>query len=276
MTTTAVIVFLFGLCIGSFLNVCIHRLPQGQSVVRPRSRCPKCKKPIAAYDNIPVLSYLLLRGRCRNCRARISAQYPLVELLTGLALLMVYFWFDLSTAGLKAALFSAAMIVLVFTDLHHRKLPDRVTLPGIGIGLVFALWLPIGDNTSTLLWRWVTGNYPAAVSASVVNALLGAAIGAGILYGLGELWYRLRGVEAMGLGDVKMMAMVGVFLGPKLTTLTLLLGSLAGSLLGSLFILLARKDTKYELPFGSFLGAAALVALFWGDTLVSLYMGLFP
>jgi len=276
MATTAVIVFLFGLCIGSFLNVCIHRLPHGESVVRPRSRCPHCKKPIAAYDNIPVLSYLLLQGRCRNCRARISARYPLVELLTGLVLLMVYYWFDLSVAGLKAALLAGAMIVLVFTDLHHRTLPDRITLPGIGVGLLFALWLPIEDNTATLLWRWVSGNYPPAVSASAVNALLGAAIGAGILYGLGELWYRLRGVEAMGLGDVKMMAMVGVFLGPKLTMLTLLLGSLAGSLLGSLFILLARKDTKYELPFGSFLGVAALVALFWGETLVELYMGLFP
>ncbi len=276
MATTAVIVFLFGLCIGSFLNVCIHRLPQGQSVVRPRSRCPNCGKPIAAYDNIPVLSYVLLGGRCRNCRARISARYPLVELLTGLTWVLAYLSFDLSVAGLKAALLASAMIVLVFTDLHHRTLPDRITLPGIGVGLVFALWLPIEDNTAALLWRWVSGAYPPGVAASVVNALLGAALGAGILYGLGELWYRLRGVEAMGLGDVKMMAMVGVFLGPKLTTLTLLLGSLAGSLLGSLFILLARKDTKYELPFGSFLGVAALVALFWGETLIEFYMSLFP
>lgn len=276
MATTAVIVFLFGLCIGSFLNVCIHRLPQGQSVVRPRSRCPNCGKPIAAYDNIPVLSYVLLGGRCRNCRARISARYPLVELVTGLTWVLAYLSFDLSVASLKAALLASAMIVLIFTDLHHRTLPDRITLPGIGVGLVFALWLPIEDNTAMLLWRWVSGAYPPTVTASVLNALLGAALGAGILYGLGELWYRLRGVEAMGLGDVKMMAMVGVFLGPKLTTLTLLLGSLAGSLLGSLFILLARKDTKYELPFGSFLGVATLVALFWGETLIELYMSLFP
>ena len=276
MATTAVIVFLFGLCLGSFLNVCSHRLPQGQSVVRPRSRCPNCKKPIAAYDNIPVLSYLLLLGRCRSCRARISPQYPLVELLTGLAMVMVHLSFDFTVAGLKAALLVSAMIVLVFTDLHHRTLPDRITLPGIVVGLLFALWLPIEDNTAALLWRRLTGDYPPVVAASLVNALLGAAIGAGILYGLGELWYRLRGVEAMGLGDVKMMALVGVFLGPKLTTLTLLLGSLAGSLLGSLFILLARKDAKYELPFGSFLGAAALVALFWGELLIELYMGLFP
>ena len=275
MATTA-IVFLFGLCIGSFLNVCIHRLPQGQSVVRPRSRCPKCGQPIAAYDNIPVLSYVLLRGRCRHCRARISPQYPLVELLTGLVWVLAYLSFDASAAGVKAALLASAMIVLMFTDLHHRTLPDKVTLPGIVVGLLFALWLPIEDNTATLLWRWATGGFPPMMAASVVNAILGAAIGAGILYGLGELWFRLRGVEAMGLGDVKMMAMVGVFLGPKLTTLTLLLGSLAGSLLGSLFILLARKDAKYELPFGSFLGAAALVALFWGEPLIELYTGLFP
>ena len=272
----SILIFLFGLCVGSFLNVCIHRLPQGQSVVRPRSRCPRCGHAIAAYDNIPVLSYLVLRGRCRNCRARISPHYPLVELLTGLTLLLVYDSFDLSIAGLKAALLASALIVLVFTDLHDRILPDRITLPGIGVGLLFALWLPIDDNTAALLCRWLAGDYPPAVTASLVNALLGAALGAGILYGLGELWYRLRGVEAMGLGDVKMMAMVGVFLGPKLTMLTLLLGSLAGSILGSLFILLARKDAKYELPFGSFLGVAALVALFWGTLLIELYMSLFP
>ncbi|HXE74169.1 MAG TPA: prepilin peptidase [Candidatus Xenobia bacterium] len=275
MATTA-IVFLFGLCIGSFLNVCIHRLPLGQSVVRPRSRCPKCSNPIAAYDNIPVLSYVLLGGRCRHCRTRISPQYPLVELLTGLVWALAYVSFDLTLAGLKAALLASAMIVLVFTDLHHRTLPDTVTLPGIGVGLLFAIGLPIEDNTATLLWRWVTGGFPPTVAASVVNALLGAAIGAGILYGLGELWFRLRKVEAMGLGDVKMMAMVGMFLGPKLATLTLLLGSLAGSLLGSLFILLARKDAKYELPFGSFLGAAAIAALFWGEPLIDLYTSLFP
>ncbi len=268
-------VFLFGLCVGSFLNVCIHRLPKGQSVVTPRSRCPGCGQPIAAWDNVPLLSYLILRGRCRNCRALISIQYPLVELLTGLALLMVYIRFDISSEGLKAALLACALLALVVTDLRERLLPDRITFPGMAVGFLFALWIPVGDGLAALLGRWLGIALPP-LALSLGDALLGAALGAGILFGLGEVWFRLRGVEAMGLGDVKMMAMVGLFLGPKLTMLTLLLGSLAGSLLGSLFILLARKDTRYELPFGTFLGAAALVALFWGDRLIAAYLEFLP
>ncbi len=268
-------IFIFGLCVGSFLNVCIHRLPKGQSVVTPRSRCPGCGRPIAAWDNVPLLSYLLLRGRCRNCRAPISIQYPLVEVLTGLAALMVYVRFDISVAGLKALLLACALIVLIVTDLRERLLPDRVTFPGMAVGLLFALWIPVGDGLAALLGRWLGFTLPPLV-ASLGDALLGAALGAGILFGLGELWFRLRGVEAMGMGDVKMMAMVGLFFGPKLTMLTLLLGSLGGSILGSLFILLARKDTRYELPFGTFLGAAALVALFWGAGLIAAYLALLP
>jgi leader peptidase (prepilin peptidase)/N-methyltransferase len=268
-------VFIFGLCVGSFLNVCIYRLPKGQSVVTPRSRCPGCGKPIAAWDNVPLVSYLLLRGRCRQCRAPISAQYPLVELVTGLALLLVYAHYDISREGLKAGLLACSLIVLIVTDLRERLLPDRVTFPGMAVGVLFALWIPVGDGSAALLGRWLGVALPT-VALSLGDALLGAALGAGILFGLGELWYRLRGVEAMGLGDVKMMAMVGLFLGPKLTMLTLLLGSLGGSILGSLFILLAKKDTKYELPFGTFLGAAALVALFWGAELIAAYLALLP
>jgi leader peptidase (prepilin peptidase)/N-methyltransferase len=268
-------VFIFGLCVGSFLNVCIYRLPKGQSVVTPRSRCPGCGKPIAAWDNVPLVSYLLLRGRCRQCRAPISVQYPLVELVTGLALLLVYAHYDISREGLKAGLLACSLIVLIVTDLRERLLPDRVTFPGMAVGVLFALWIPVGDGSAALLGRWLGVALPT-VALSLGDALLGAALGAGILFGLGELWYRLRGVEAMGLGDVKMMAMVGLFLGPKLTMLTLLLGSLGGSILGSLFILLAKKDTKYELPFGTFLGAAALVALFWGAELIAAYLALLP
>ncbi|MCI0402413.1 MAG: prepilin peptidase [Acidobacteria bacterium] len=268
-------IFIFGLCVGSFLNVCIHRLPKSQSVVTPRSRCPGCGRPIAAWDNVPLLSYLLLRGRCRNCRVPISIQYPLVELLTGLSALMVYVRFDMSVAGLKAMLLACALLVLIVTDLRERLLPDRITFPGMAVGLLFALWIPVGDGLAALLARWLGFMLPP-LAASLGDALLGAALGAGILFGLGELWLRLRGVEAMGMGDVKMMAMVGLFFGPKLTMLTLLLGSLGGSILGSLFILLARKDTRYELPFGTFLGAAALVALFWGEQLISAYLTLLP
>ena len=269
-----VLSFLFGLCVGSFLNVCIHRLPQGQSVVRPRSRCPKCDTPIAAYDNVPLLSFALLRGRCRKCRAPVSPLYPAVELLTGLVFLLVFLRFGFTAEGLKAVLLASALLVLVFTDLRDRLLPDAVTFPGMAAGALLALWVPVGDGTAAALLRLAGVFDPHAAIASVGDALLGALLGGGLLYALGEAWQRLRKVEAMGFGDVKMMAMVGLFFGLKLTVLTLLLGSLVGSLVGGLYILLARKGTQYELPLGSFLGLAALVALFWGDLLVNVYLGL--
>ncbi len=265
-----------GLTIGSFLNVCIHRLPKGESIVHPRSRCPHCGRMIAAYDNVPVLSYLWLRGRCRHCRSRISPFYPLIELLTGLTFLLVYHRWGISPPAVKAVLLASALIVLIFTDLRERLLPDRITFPGIAAGFLFALWLPLEDGTAALLLRLLGGTNLPAVLLSVADALLGALLGAGLLFALGEIWYRLRRVEAMGLGDVKMMGMVGLFLGIKLTVLTLLLGSLLGSLLGGLFLLLAGKDTRYELPFGTFLGVAALIALFWGPQLVASYLSLFP
>lgn len=270
----AAIIFVFGLALGSFLNVCIYRLPRGESVVRPRSRCPNCGRPIAAYDNIPLVSYLLLRGRCRECRAPIAALYPLVEGITALALVVAYLRFGLTPTALKAGVLAAALIVLTFTDLRERLLPDAVTLPGIVVGLLFALWVPVADGTAALLLRSLNVSGLPPLWLSVADALLGALLGAGLLYVLGEVWYRLRKVEAMGLGDVKLMAMVGLFFGVKLTLLTLLLGSLVGSLLGGLFILLARKGTQYELPLGTFLGLAALVALFWGQPLVEAYLGL--
>ncbi len=268
--------FMVGLTIGSFLNVCIHRLPKGESIVHPRSRCPHCGRMIAAYDNVPVLSYLWLRGRCRHCHSRISPFYPLIELLTGLTFLLVYHRWGISPPAVKAVLLASALIVLTFTDLRERLLPDRITFPGIAAGFLFALWLPLEDGTAALLLRLLGGPNLSAVLLSVADALLGALLGAGLLFALGEIWYRLRRVEAMGLGDVKMMGMVGLFLGIKLTVLTLLLGSLLGSLLGGLFLLLAGKDTRYELPFGTFLGVAALIALFWGPQLVTSYLSLFP
>ena len=268
--------FVVGLTIGSFLNVCIHRLPKGESIVHPRSRCPHCGQMIAAYDNVPVLSYLWLRGRCRHCRSRISPFYPLIELLTGLTFLLVYHLWGISPPAVKAVLLASALIVLIFTDLRERLLPDRITFPSIAAGFLFALWLPLEDGTAALLLRLLGGTNLPAVLLSIADALLGALLGAGLLFALGEIWYRLRRVEAMGLGDVKMMGMVGLFLGIKLTVLTLLLGSLLGSLLGGLFLLLAGKDTRYELPFGTFLGVAALIALFWGPQLVASYLSLFP
>lgn len=266
--------FLFGLAVGSFLNVCIVRLPAGESVVRPRSHCRHCHAPIAPYDNIPVLSYLLLRGRCRHCRERISLLYPAVELLTGLTFALVYWRFGLTLEALKAALLAAALIVLIFTDWRDRTLPDVITLPGLVVGVVFAVVVPLGDGTAGFLLRALDAGAAHPVLLSVLDALLGGLLGAGLLFGLGELWYRLRHVEGMGLGDVKMMGMLGLFFGVKLTVLTLLLGSLAGTVVGGFYMLLTGKDSQYELPLGSFLGVAGLVALFWGPLLIAGYLRL--
>lgn len=271
----AVWFFLVGLAVGSFLNVCIHRLPQGESIVRPRSRCPACKTAIAPYDNIPLLSFVLLKGRCRHCGAPISPLYPTVELLTGLVFVLVYLRFGLSPLGLKAAFLSAALVALIFTDFRHRLLPDAITFPGMAVGAVFSLWIPIGDGIAAWLWRQLGGIRLPGGLFSLGDGVIAALLGGGILFALGEIWYRVRKVEGMGLGDVKMMVMVGLFLGSKLTILTLLLGSLAGSLIGGGYMLLTRKGSNYELPLGSFLGLAALVALFWGPSLVAAYIGLF-
>jgi leader peptidase (prepilin peptidase)/N-methyltransferase len=270
----AALVFIFGLCIGSFLNVCIHRLPKGESVVRPRSRCPRCSATIAAYDNIPLFSYLFLQGRCRRCAAPISPLYPAIEVSTGILLLLVYLRFGLTPEGLKAALLAPALLALIVTDYRDRILPDTINFPWMALGFLFALWLPLEDGTAAALLRLIGLTEVPLIALSLADGLLGALLGGGLLFALGEVWYRLRGVEAMGLGDVKMMVMLGLFFGVKLTVLTMLLGSLVGSLVGGFYILLARKNAQYELPLGTFLGAAALVALFWGRPLVAAYLGL--
>jgi leader peptidase (prepilin peptidase)/N-methyltransferase len=242
--------FAFGLIIGSFLNVCILRLPEGKSIVLPASACPKCGTKIRPYDNIPVLSWLILRGKCRSCRAPISLMYPLVEFITGLLFLCCYLAFGLTIEALKWAIFAALLIVLVFTDFRERILPDVINFVGFGLGLLLSLFAPSQDGTA--LWlssRWFEFAPPAPV-LSLVDALLGAALGAGVLWLIAEGYFRLRGKEGMGFGDVKMMLMVGAFLGWKRTLLTMLGGSLIGSILGIALILAQRKDSEYELPFG--------------------------
>jgi leader peptidase (prepilin peptidase)/N-methyltransferase len=231
---------------------------------------------VAAYDNIPVLSYLILRGRCRHCRTPISFIYPAVELLTGAVFLLTFLWWGLSPLALKMALLGAALIVLTLTDIRERILPDRVNFPLMAVGFLFAFLVPVGDGSAALLARIALGTDVPAMALSVTDALLGALVGGGVLFALGEAWYRLKGVEAMGFGDVKMMAMVGLFFGVKLTVLTLLLGSLGGSLVGGGYILLSGKDTQYELPLGTFLGLAGLFAIFWGRWTMAVYLSLFP
>lgn len=269
-------VFLFGLLIGSFLNVCIYRLPRGESVVTPRSHCPGCDYPVAAYDNIPLLSYLLLRGKCRHCHTRISPLYFFVELSTGLLFLFLYSIFGLTAELAKFAVFGALMIVLTVTDWQTRLLPDRVTFPGMFLGLLFSQVVPVDDGSGFLLARLSGfGGVPWRVD-SLLDSLLGALVGGGSLYLLGELYFWLRHKEGMGLGDVKMMAMVGFFLGPKLVLFTIWLGSITGAVLGGGFILLSSRDWRsFQIPFGTFLGVAALAAALWGREILRWYLGYF-
>jgi leader peptidase (prepilin peptidase) / N-methyltransferase len=270
----AFIVFVIGLVIGSFLNVCILRLPRGESIVSPGSHCPICLAPVKPYDNIPVLSYLLLRGRCRSCRAPISPLYPTVELVTGLLFLACWLRFGPTAQMVKWAIFAALLVALVFTDLRERILPDSINFFGLGLGLLLSLGVPLGDGTSGWLLVHVAGLRIPHWALSPGDALLGLLVGAGTLWIVAEGYLRLRHREGMGLGDIKMMAMAGTFLGVKRTLLTMLVGSLLGSLIGGLAILLWHKASDYELPFGTFLGAGALLTIFIGSPFLSWYQSL--
>lgn len=273
-TLIAIIVFLFGLIIGSFLNVCILRIPGGKSIVLPASACPKCGAPIRPYDNIPVVSWLLLRGKCRACKTPISPMYPVVELLTGLLFLACLYAFGLTPEALKWAAFAAIVVVLVFTDLRERILPDVVNFTGFGIGLAFSFFTKPIDGTALWIANHMFDFPPPAPVLSFIDAILGAALGSGLLWIVSEGYFRLRGREGMGLGDVKMMLMAGAFLGVKRVLLTIFVGAVLGSVLGLLFILVRRKGSDYELPFGTFLGAAALLVVFYGTPAVNWYQSL--
>jgi len=268
--------FIFGLMIGSFLNVCIFRLPRGESVVLPRSHCPSCNHLITAFDNVPLFSYLLLHGKCRYCQTRISPLYFFVELFTALLFVSLYTVFGFTLLLAKFALFGALMITLIVTDWQTRLLPDRITFPGMVFGMVVSQVVPVGDGAGFFLARMAgMAGVPWRVD-SLLDALLGALAGGGLLFLLGEVYFRLRHKEGMGFGDVKMMALAGFFLGPKLVLLTIWLAAVSGAVLGGGFLLLARKDLKsFELPFGSFLGVAALFSAVWGKGLWQWYLGRF-
>ena len=266
--------FLFGLIIGSFLNVCIARIPAGKSIVLPASACPKCSAPIRPYDNIPVLSYLFLGGKCRKCKTKISVMYPVVELLTGLLFFACFESFGLTADTIKWSTFSAIMVVLVFTDMRERILPDAVNYTGFVLGLVFSLFTKSPDGTALWLANRIFSVPPPAPAVSLTDSLIGAAFGSSLLWLVSEAYFRLRGREGMGLGDVKMMLMTGAFLGLKRTLLTIFAGSILGSILGIVFILARRKDSDYELPFGTFLGMAALLVVFFGTPVVNWYQSL--
>ncbi len=245
---------LAGLLVGSFLNVCIYRLPRGQSIVWPASRCTSCGRSLGWYENVPVASFLFLRGRCRTCGARISAVYPAVESATAVAFVATGLVVPVGPLLVVRLAFAAAMIVLFVIDLRHRILPNAITVPGIAAGLVASWFLPPG---------WAA-------------SLLGALAGAGLLWGIAEAYLRIRGEEGLGMGDVKMLAMIGAFLGWRLMLLTVVLASLAGSVIGLVIILVRRGNMKYALPFGTFLAVGALVASLAGDGLVDWYLGFYP
>jgi leader peptidase (prepilin peptidase)/N-methyltransferase len=262
---------LFGLLIGSFLNVCIYRWPRDLSVVHPRSACPRCEHPIAWYDNIPVLSYMILRRQCRYCGAPIHWRYPFVEVITGLAFAFFVYNDGLSPEALKYCVFSAILIALVFTDLDTLLLPDELTLGGLLIGLAFAVFVPVPDTTFHIL-AGLFGFEPGPRAAMLGEALLGAIVPAGSIWFGGWLFEKLRHKEGLGFGDVKMLAMIGAFLGIRGALLTIILGAVTGSIVGLIFIRVTGKDaSSYQLPFGTFLGAAALIAAIEGQTLIGWY-----
>jgi leader peptidase (prepilin peptidase)/N-methyltransferase len=264
-------VFLLGLIIGSFLNVCILRIPRAESVVLPASHCTACNSEIKPYDNIPVLSWLILGGRCRKCKARISALYPTVELVTGLLFVACYLVFGITAEGLKWAVFAALMVVLTVTDFRERILPDKVNFVGLGLGLLLSLFTRPIDGTALWLSSHLFAFPPPQPVISILDSLLGAIGASGLLWLVAEGYFRARGREGMGLGDVKMMAMAGAFLGLQRALLTILLGSLLGSFIGVAVIALWRKGRDFELPFGTFLGAGALLVVFFGSATLAWY-----
>ena len=269
---------LLGLIIGSFLNVCIHRIPREESVVFPRSRCPHCDATIAPYDNLPVFSYLWLGGRCRQCRAPIPLHYPLVELLTG----VVYALCALNAPSLPlflvSVVFATLIIPLIFIDYYHYILPDVITKPGMALGLLLSPLMPPGhwsDVLTASVYTLLNIHSLSPAWQPVVQALIGSTLGmlmgGGILWLVAEVYFRVRKREGLGLGDVKMMAMVGAFLGWKLAWFTIFLGSLVGSLYGGYLILTRGENFQYKLYFGTFLGMGALVALLYGGQFLDRY-----
>ncbi len=247
----AILIFLLGCCIGSFLNVCIYRLPLSVSIVSPRSFCPQCRAAIRDYDNIPLLSYLLLRGKCRNCGAKIPWRYPLVEALTGGIGLALFLKFGSTFAFFSSCGLSAALIVIAFIDLDHRIIPDFISLPGIIIGFLLAIFGP---------------------SVTVKESLIGLLAGGGSLYLVALVYEALTKREGMGGGDVKLLAMIGAWLGWKAILFTLFFASLSGTLIGGGVMLVQKQGRQYAIPFGPFLAFSALAYVFFGPELIHWYL----
>jgi leader peptidase (prepilin peptidase)/N-methyltransferase len=285
--------FLFGIVIGSFLNVCITRIPEEISIVSPGSRCPNCETPIKAYDNVPVFAWLWLRGKCRACGQAISPMYPLIELSTGLLFVAAFLEFGITQATVKWLFFTCLLIVLTVTDLRVRMLPDVVNWPGFAAGLLFSAFVPPDDAFARFLGYWIFRTQISGYAAGILDGLLGAAFASFLLWGLAKAYKAARGHEGMGMGDVKMVAMIGAFLGLRGTFLTLLAGSLLGSVIGISVVValylggwrsgLAKRAhrrglgtvsglqwaiaSQYQLPLGTFLGFGALAVVYLGPVM---------
>jgi len=245
--------FVFGMVVGSFLNVCICRMPKNESIVSPPSHCPHCSYQIRWYDNIPLVSYLLLRGKCRGCGAHISLQYPLVELINGVLTLLLFLRFGPTLAFAALFLFCSALVVITFIDIEHQIIPDEISLPGIAVGFVLSFFLK--GHT------WL-------------NSLLGILLGGGSLLLVAYTYQLLTGKEGMGGGDIKLLAMMGAFLGWKAVPFIIFASSLVGSLIGVSIMLLQKKDAKLAIPFGPYLAFAAVLYIFYGKSLIRWYLGL--
>jgi leader peptidase (prepilin peptidase) / N-methyltransferase len=294
-------IFVFGLVIGSFLNVCILRIPEDLSIVTPGSRCPRCETPIKWYDNVPVLGWLWLRGKCRTCALPISPMYPVIELATGLLFVACYLEFGLTQTTVKWLFFTSLIIVLTITDLGVRLLPDLVNWPGFVAGVFFSAFVPPNDGSAAYLSAALLHRILPRPVEGVLDALLGAAFGSFLLWAVAATYKRVRGREGMGMGDVKMMAMVGAFLGIRGAFLTILLGTLLGTIVGVTIIVIlyiagwhrklaARASrrglgsinalrwtiaSQYQLPLGTFLGTAALLVVYFGPTMLQQWSQLF-
>ena len=246
-----VVSIIFGAIVGSFLNVCIYRIPKGESIIFPGSHCPHCHRLIPFYDNIPLVSYLLLRAKCRYCHGPISLQYPLVEGVTALCSFLLLTRFGISWSYLFYFSFIASLIVITVIDLYHQIIPDVISLPGIGVGLIASFILP---------------------QPTFLNSLIGVLLGGGSLFLVATFYHWLFKREGMGGGDVKLLAMIGAFLGWKAVILTILLGSLVGSVIGVIVMVIKGKDFKYAIPFGPFLSLGAALSLFYGENLIRWYL----
>jgi leader peptidase (prepilin peptidase) / N-methyltransferase len=273
MIFESVMAFIAGLLIGSFLNVCIFRMPRDLSVMWPHSFCPECEHQIAWYDNVPILSYFVLRRRCRHCGKLIPARYLIVEILTAVLFFAVVTALGLTVVAAKLCLLVALLVGLTFADLEERILPDEFTLGGTAVGLVLAWFIPVDDVIAHAIFslqridvdpRWM----------SVGESLLGALVPSGFLWLGGVIFEKVRHKPGLGLGDVKMIAMIGAFLGLRATLLTLIVGSVAGSVIGLIYIQLTKKDaSSYELPFGTFLGFAGIFVALAGQKVIHWYLG---